>query len=259
MPPVAFPKKISKELIRECVGREDPMILEIGCNDGSETLWFLEMFERPTVHCFEPDPRAIARFKTTVGQRPNVHLVELALSDHGGEVTFYQSSGMRSEEQAKAMPDGWDLSGSIREPKKHLEVYPWVRFGKEITVSTSTLDAWCDEHGIGTVDFIWMDVQGAEGDVLRGGRNTLAKTRFLYTEYNEDELYAGQFNLRQLMKYLEDLGFVVLIRYPEDVLFGSRAFVGTPSKALKRMLRDAHRWTSVLGFRPMSQGIVKSP
>lgn len=122
-PPVSY-SEISKELIRECVAKEDPTILEIGCNDGGQTLWFLEIFENPKIYCFEPDPRALARFKTKVGQRSNVSLFEIALSDHNGEVIFYQSGGQRNEEQANAMTKGWDLSGSIKQPKEHLTVYP---------------------------------------------------------------------------------------------------------------------------------------
>jgi 2-O-methyltransferase len=72
-----------------------------------------------------------------------------------------------------------------------------------------------------------MDVQGAEIDVFRGGMNTLSKTRFIYTEYDNNELYKGQFNLRQLMKYLKDLDFSFLIRYPGDVLFGNKQFAGS--------------------------------
>jgi FkbM family methyltransferase len=182
------------------------------------------MFESPKVYCFEPDPRAIARFKTKVGQGSEVTLAEIALSDHNGEVIFYQSGGQRSEEHAKVMPEGWDKSGSIRRPKEHLTAHPWVTFDKKIIVPTSTLDAWCDRHGIEAVDFIWMDVQGAELDVFRGGKNILTRTRFIYTEYSDNKLYEGQSNLRQLIKYLKDLNFRVLTRYPGDVLFGSKQF-----------------------------------
>lgn len=79
-----------------------------------------------------------------------------------------------------------------------------------------------------------MDVQGAEIDVFRGGQNTLTKTRFIYTEYNDNELYKGQFNLRQLMKYLRVLDFDVLIRYPGDVLFRSKQFVGAPNETVEK-------------------------
>lgn len=203
------------------MAREDPTILDIGCNDGTHTLWFLEIFKNPTIYCFEPDPRAVDRFKAKVGRRSNVNLFEIALSDQDGQCIFYKSDGWLNKEQAEMMPGGWDLSGSIRQPKEHLRVYPWVTFHQKIMVETSTLDTWADKHDIGTIDFIWMDVQGAEVDVFRGGVNALTKTRFIYTEYSWEELYEGQFNFWQLTKYLKKFNFEVLIKYPGDVLFGS--------------------------------------
>nr|VFK11674.1 MAG: methyltransferase, FkbM family [Candidatus Kentron sp. LPFa] len=88
------------------------------------------------------------------------------------------------------------------------------------------LDTWRREQGIDTVDFIWMDVQGAEMDVFRGGANTLARTRYLYTEYNDRELYEGQCTLPQLLDCLKY--FKVLDRYPDDVLLENER-IGIPN------------------------------
>ena len=222
-PQVSY-SEITADLIRKSAGRPDPVILEIGANDGGHTQWFLEIFERPTVYCFEPDPRAAARLRRNVGDRPNVKIFELAMSDRVGKVTFYQSGGARDGEQVEIMPDGWDLSGSIRKPKGHLLIEPGVTFERTITVPTTSLDRWAEENSIGNVDFIWMDVQGAERDVLAGGRKTLARTRFLYTEYSERELYEGQYSFRQLAKALP--GFEVVIRYPADVLLRNARLTG---------------------------------
>ena len=210
-PPVTE-SSITKEFIFQLVSRQDPTILEIGCNDGSNTLWFLEIFDSPKIFCFEPDPRAASRFKQNIGDREEVRLYKLAISDKNGEETFYMSAGQESEE----MPEGWDLSGSIRKPKNHLIVHPWCRFEKNIVVQTKTLDTWCNENGIEKIDFIWMDVQGAEIDVVRGGKNALRNTRYLYTEYSNKELYEGQASLKELLTEL--IEFEVVIRYPDDIL-----------------------------------------
>lgn len=214
---------ITKELIRDCVGKDNPTILEIGCNDGTNTLWFLEIFKNPKVYCFEPDPRASARFKRKVGQHASVNLFEIALSNRNGEIVFHQSGGSFG-----GMTEGWDQSGSIRKPKDHLTVHPTVTFDQTITVKTATLDAWCSENRIEHIDFIWMDVQGAEIDVFNGGINALAKTDFIYTEYNNRELYEGQFTLKQLLERLRD--FKVLIRYSDDVLLVRKQFKFLPKK-----------------------------
>src|SRR5579862_7230853 len=116
------PGQLTHEEIARRIGRPDPTILEIGCNDGSDTLKFLRVMPRARIYCFEPDPRAIRRFNKQVGlQRDNVTLFEIALSDRTGTIEFHQSSGGDT-------PGGWDLSGSIRRPKNHLVEHPWVEF-----------------------------------------------------------------------------------------------------------------------------------
>jgi len=206
--------------LRRCVNKPNPVILEIGSNDGSHALWFCELFEQPTVHCFEPDPRAIVRFEKNVGNREGIQLYKMALSDREGEITFHQSSGERVAEDGQVLCRDWDLSGSIRAPKNHLKKHSWVTFASTIKVRTTTLDAWCATQGLTQIDFIWMDVQGAELDVLRGGRETFRRASFVYTEYSNEELYAGQPSLRVLLRHLN--GFRVLSRYPGDVLLANR-------------------------------------
>jgi hypothetical protein len=48
------------------------------------------------------------------------------------------------------------------------------------------------------IDFIWADVQGAEDLVFSGAKNSLSRTRYVYTEYG-DNLYEGQLNREQLI------------------------------------------------------------
>ncbi len=216
LPPIDY-SQASSEFIVNLVAKTDPTILEVGCNDGQNTQGFLSLFPESTIYCFEPDPRAATRFKNRVGDHPNVTLVQMAVSDRIGTIDFYQSDGKRDDEWlAKAMPEGWDLSGSIKPPHDHLKVHPLVTFDRKIEVPTTTLDAFCRDRGIGLIDFIWMDVQGAELDVFRGASETLARTRFLYTEYSNRELYKGQLGLRDMVKYLKH--FSVLARYPGDAL-----------------------------------------
>ena len=100
--------------------------------------------------------------------------------------------------------------------------YP-VTFGETIDVQTVTLDTFCRQEGVdGVIDFIWADIQGAEGEMIRGGRETIARTRYLYTEYSDDELYEGQPTLSEIMAMLPD--FRVLELWLDDMLLANRRF-----------------------------------
>jgi 2-O-methyltransferase len=209
---------LTHEAIAELVGKPDPTILEIGSNTGSDTLAFLRLMPEAKIYCFEPDPRAIACFKRNLGPYlDKVKLFEVAVSDRAGQIDFHTSSG---GPEGFDDPEGWNMSGSIRRPKNHLTEYSWVKFDKVIPVSTCRLDDWCEENGVEHVDFIWMDVQGAEQDVIAGAPTILQKTRFLYTEYSNNELYEGQLSLKRLLALLPS--FEVEARYPGDVLLRNR-------------------------------------
>ena len=95
------------------------------------------------------------------------------------------------------------------------------------------------------VDFIWADVQGAEADLVLGGRETLKRTRFFYTEYSNRELYEGQADLGQLLAMLPDFELVhryqgEVHQYQGDVLLRAIGCVGIQAASLsgsKRLLR----------------------
>ena len=207
------PGALSASEIRLLVGKDDPVIIEVGANCGQTTVELLKAMPRATIFAFEPEPRAIAKFRDAVAS-PNVHLYECAIGAANGTTSFYQSSGA---EHLPEYREGWDQSGSIRRPNSHLRVWPWVKFEKQITVPIMTLDDWSKQHQITEADFIWADVQGAESDLVEGAAQFLKSCRYLYTEYSNDEWYAGQITLADLLGKLPDYDLVR--RYPMDALF----------------------------------------
>jgi FkbM family methyltransferase len=217
------PGEISLDDMRNLLGTDAPVILDIGANDGTHTKIFLKLFPKATIYACEPDPRAVARFRANIVD-PRVKLFEGAIGVHDGEAEFHVSSGFPpgiTPEQKAHFPLGWDLSGSLRAPKKHQEIWPWCKFESTIKVPVLRLDTWADWNNVEKIDFIWADTQGAEGDIIVGGKMALARTRYFYTEYSNDEWYEGQPNLEQLIKMLEN--FVVLQRYQMDVLLMNTA------------------------------------
>jgi FkbM family methyltransferase len=211
--PIIQDYDLSSRKIFELLGKDNPTILEIGCHDGETTVWFLEEFPSATIHCFDPDPRALKKFQRRIGDDPRVHLHGCAIGAQQGRMKFHQSSSREDGQE-------WDASGSLMAPKNHLQEYPWVVFDEEIEVEVRTLDSVCDDHGIADIDLIWIDVQGAERLAILGGKRAFERARYIVTEYSNKQLYSGQPTMKDLLKLLS--GHRVVARYPDDLLLARR-------------------------------------
>jgi FkbM family methyltransferase len=201
--------------IRTLVGRDDPVVVEIGANNGTHTSLFLDTFPHGRVHCFEADARAARKWRQRVTDS-RASLTECVVSSVDGEIAFHPSGGTTKP----GYPEGWDLSGSIRRPKLHLERWPDITFDRTIVLPSVRLDTWATAERIDRVDFLWMDVQGAESDVIAGAGETLRRTRYLFTEYYDVEMYEGQVDLAGIRALLP--GFDLVARFRRDALFRRR-------------------------------------
>jgi 2-O-methyltransferase len=207
---------LTMEKLASILNRPDPLILEVGANNGDHTDQFLRTFSDARLFAFEPDPRAIKKLKNRNFDL-RFRLIEMAVGRYTGKISFFQSSGQPPGEE---WPEGWDMSGSIKRPKEHMELYPWCKFETQIEVDITRLDDWASSNGIVDVDFIWADVQGAEEDLIVGAQNTLNKTKFFFTEYSNRELYEGEVGLKQITDLLPN--FEIAELYENDVLLRNR-------------------------------------
>jgi FkbM family methyltransferase len=205
-------KPLAFDEIRDLVGRPDPVILEVGANAGTHSKLFLDTFPDCRLFCFEPDVRAIARWKRAINDRRAL-LAPIALGATDGNVPFHVSGGLETPQR----PDGYDKSGSLRAPKTVLQRWPFLTFPKTTEIQCMQLDTWLASTNLDRIDFIWADVQGAEEDLILGAGRALQITRFFYTEYSNEEWYEGQINLSGLIEALPD--FEVAALFPADVLF----------------------------------------
>ena len=221
LPPVTE-QPLDQATIKRIVGRPDPIILEVGCNDGNDTCMFLDLFPKARVHAFEPDPRPRERFRQKV-RNSRAKLWDVAICATDGEAEFHMSTGNEVPPGAEPMPKGmeWDFSGSLRSPTRHRDIFPWVKFERTMKVRTMRLDTFAAEQKLKRVDFLWVDAQGSEGDMIAGAHQTLKMTRWIYMEYTVHDLYQGQLGAQQLLALLPD--FEVVALYPDDMLLRNRS------------------------------------
>lgn len=215
-----FTKRLNEEIkIKDILGKDDPVILECGANRGRTTKNILECFPQGKVFCFEPDPRSIAEFKIK-HQHSTCKLIEAAVSDIDGVVAFNQSYRFREGNHIHCD------SSTIKDTSNHRKLYGWLKYKNPILVKSVRLDTWRKENGIGNIDFIWADVEGAEEELIKGARETLAHTRYFYTEFSNIEAYNDEITLSEILRLLPD--FVIVECWKYDVLLRNERIYKCP-------------------------------
>jgi len=102
------------------------------------------------------------------------------------------------------------MSSSILDLKTHLIEHPEVQLSHKLTLHAQTMKQFVDTNQLpeGCLDFLVMDIQGAELHVLRGSPEVLKDIKMIVTEVSTTELYAGQGLFHELTAFLDAHGFV---------------------------------------------------
>jgi len=101
------------------------------------------------------------------------------------------------------------MSTSLLKPSIHLEQYPHIKFNESIEVEVTTLDILAEEDEIVPEDFNFMniDVQGYELEVMKGASKFLPHIQFIYCEVNRAEVYEGCPMVEEIDQFLSEYNF----------------------------------------------------
>jgi methyltransferase, FkbM family len=181
--------------------KEGDYVVEAGANIGTETLLLSKYVgAKGKVYAFEPSPYVYERLScntlmNTVNE--NVVTSSLALGEADTEITFY------------IFPKVYHNSGLSGKGVDWKDAFP-------IQVQQMTLDSWVEANNIDKINFLKMDVQGAEPDILRGGTKSIDRfkpTVFMEAHEHLDFLF-DFFNSRGYKIYMLKGGMELLDQCP---------------------------------------------
>jgi FkbM family methyltransferase len=144
---------------------------------------------------FEPLPQSFVQLESEVAkyQFKKIKLINKALGSKNKQI-----------EMNVCNQDG--LCSSLLNPKHVLEQYPHIKFPNKQLVDMITMDSIIGENH--NYNFLNMDTQGYELEVLKGSKKTLKKINFVYTEVNNIEVYENNALIEDIDKFLEEYDMV---------------------------------------------------
>jgi FkbM family methyltransferase len=190
------------------------VIIDAGAHIGADSVELARMFPSASIHCFEPVPDIYSFLLHNTRKCGNIKCYDIALSSENGNFKMYVSSG------------GSDASSSLHKPADHLVDHADTSFEKEIQVQTKSLDDWARDNNITKVDFLWLDMQGHELEVLKASTKILPTVKAIHSEVSLKQTYENAPLYKDYKTWLEGKGFRVEIEaIPKGADMGNVLFV----------------------------------
>ena len=194
-------------------GMKPSVIYDIGAGVGRWTQSIRSVFPTAHIEQFEANPRHI---------RSGVHTV--LLGDKDATVAFHTS-----------IVDTEDTGASI-----YLETSQHFQPGlfRTIECPMRRLDDYCTAHALPPPEFLKLDVQGAELDVLRGATECLKTASYLLLEVSLHRWNHGAPMIEEVIRFLDDREYalvdIVETRFVQGYLLQADCLFAKRSTGLRR-------------------------
>lgn len=187
--------------------RQGSCVVDVGANYGHYTVLFSQLAGRKgRVFAFEPVPKSVKELRRRLASEmvyDNVVVSELAVTETSG---LELSIGIPNNDYGQASLTSHS-HGSWGEGDRI----------EHVLCHTVTLDEYAAVNGLRRVDFIKIDVEGAELLVLRGAEQTLKTQRpIIHLEYFSEWAKAFDYSLADLVAFLKSCGYRWF--YTEDLV-----------------------------------------
>lgn len=146
-------------MIRTMISSQSPVLFDVGANQGKFTKQILEAWQGMTYHLyvFEPSKKTFEVLQSSVQAPTYVHLINKGLGEKPGHVELFFDK------------EGSGLASVYPRDLSHVQ----IDFSHHETVELTTLDLFCEQNMIPSIDFLKLDVEGHELAALKGGKKMI--------------------------------------------------------------------------------------
>ncbi len=200
------------------VDSKEPILFDVGANQGQTIFKYLEVFSNSNIYSFEPSPKAFEILRDNTRNIENVSIWNYGV----GSKT---DSLLLNENEYSVMSSFLELGDQ-----------GWGEIKKKTIVDLIALDDFLDQHNISKVDVLKLDTQGFELEIFKGLKKSMSegKIGLLFFEVTFINMYVGLPSFTELYEFCIDNGFELVSIYPihyrqsiagwTDVLFKHKSY-----------------------------------
>jgi FkbM family methyltransferase len=190
---------------RAILGRSLQCVIDVGAHVGQTAVRIADANPLAIIYSFEPDPRSYAQLARAVHRSDRVHAINAAVGDEDGEATLFVNRFSQTNSLLKT------AAGAER----FLVDPGQMTLEAQTRVPLVTLDRFCADRSIESVDLLKIDAQGYELRVLDGARELIARGQIplVYLEVSFVPYYEGQPLFPEVYTYLYERAYRLVWLY----------------------------------------------
>ena len=235
------------------------VIFEIGSCEGEDSIKYSRLFPNGSIFSFEPLPDNIELIEKNILKYEvnNILVFNKAVSSSNGTADFFVSSGRPDN----AIDSDWDYgnkSSSLLAPANHKQLVNFIKFERKIEIETITLKSFCLANNINHIDFVHMDVQGAELMVLEGAEDFIESVKIIWLEVSKLDIYKDQPLADDIAAFMKKNNFILfkdeLYNIQGDQLYISNNYYSKSRIILlKKLVAAKYLFNRLLGKFSLNQ------
>ncbi len=216
-------KRIIKTLKKEVSNLNN--FIDVGAYKGTYTDLILDSYKPQKILMFEPQEEIFKYLKIKYHDNKNITLFNKALSNKDKSAKFNFNKHNLTSSLSSLDPDNNYL-------KLKAKLFGTTSEGMIVdikTIQTTTLFSILQKENIESIDFLKIDTEGHELEVLQGMKEKISKVKCMLVEFHIDEIYIN-YNPELLHQFLISNNFKLVkkFKFPfttwEDRLYVNNSF-----------------------------------
>ena len=204
-----FYQKKKYQFLKKKISGNIDVFFDIGSHHGTTIKEFLKIFSINKIYAFEPSKKNYLKLKNNVEKIQKIKSVDIKI---------YQLGVGKKEEilQLNEITDGvsntfnkLDLNSEYFKKKRFITSLFGIKkfFSNKISTKIITLKNFIKQEKIEKIEFIKIDTEGFELNVLLGLEDHIEKVKFILFEHHYDNMIIKKYNFSDIHRLLINSGF----------------------------------------------------
>ena len=198
-----------KGFLSKKVELNDPIIFDVGSHKGKLAKLMYDLYKNAVIYCFEPN------------KSMNDDLKKI-----GNNIKVYNCALGEKNEEKQILINKIDLTNTlskINENSLYLKIKNFILAKSKKdnvyeTIQVISLENFCIEKKIKDIDFLKLDVEGYEYNVLLGAKNIIKNVKFVMLEVQKNNMYY-EYSKKNIEDFLKENNFILIKTFKFPFMF----------------------------------------